>query len=193
MPGRRMGATITDSPMQEPIPGSSDGALSAIGPWGRPLLLASKALALAGGLVFVLLVGMSIVSIVGRKLASAPVPGDVEVLQMCAAFACASFFAYCHLAGGDVKVDFFTARASRRTVQLLDAVGSLLFALVGAALAWRSWVGAMGVKEAGETSIILGWPLWIAQVLMVPGFVLMALAGLYMAGLHLRLALGVRS
>lgn len=177
--------------MQEPIPGGSDAALAALGPLGpvgRPLLLASKAMALAGGLVFVVLVVMSIVSIVGRKLASAPVPGDVEVLQMCAAFACASFFAYCHLAGGDVKVDFFTAKASLRTVHLLDAFGSLLFGLVGAALAWRSWVGAMGVQEAGETSVILGWPVWVAQVLMVPGFVLMALAGAYMAVLHLRRA-----
>lgn len=174
--------------MQEPIPGGSDAALAAIGPLGRPLLLASKALALAGGLVFVVLVVMSIVSIVGRKLASAPLPGDVEVLQMCAAFACASFFAYCHLAGGDVKVDFFTAKASARTVQALDALGSLLFGMVGAALAWRSAVGALGVREAGETSVILGWPVWVAQMLMVPGFVLMALAGLYMAGAHLQRA-----
>lgn len=179
--------------MQEPLPGGADNALAAIGPWGRPLLLASKTLALAGGLVFVGLVVMSIVSIVGRKLASAPLPGDVEVLQMCAAFACASFFAYCHLAGGDVKVDFFTARASRRTVHRLEALGSVLFGVVGAALAWRSWVGAMDVREAGETSVILGWPVWLAQVLMVPGFVLMALAGLYMAGLHLRQASEVRS
>lgn len=174
--------------MQEPIPGGSDAALAAIGPLGRPLLLASKALALAGGLVFVVLVVMSIVSIVGRKLASAPLPGDVEVLQMCAAFACASFFAYCHLAGGDVKVDFFTAKASPRTVQALDALGSLLFGMVGAALAWRSAVGALGVREAGETSVILGWPVWVAQMLMVPGFVLMALAGLYMASVHLQRA-----
>ena len=36
---------------------------------------------------------MSIVSISGRKLFSAPVPGDVEMLQMCAAFASSSFFA----------------------------------------------------------------------------------------------------
>jgi len=173
--------------MNEPTPGAAPAVrLPGFGPLGQVLLAVAKVFALTGGLVFVALVAMSIVSIVGRKLASAPVPGDVEVLQMCAAFACASFFAYCHLICGDVKVDFFTARASARTVHRLDAAGSLLFALVGAALAWRSWVGAMVVREAGETSIILGWPVWIAQVLMVPGFALMALAGLYMIGAHLR-------
>jgi TRAP-type C4-dicarboxylate transport system permease small subunit len=164
------------------------GAPPAFGPAGRVLAAVSRALALAGGAVFLALVAMSVVSIVGRKVSSAPIPGDVEMLQMSAAFACACFFSYCHLVGGDVKVDFFTARLSPAAVHRLDAVGSLLYALVGGALAWRTTVGALGVRAAEETSVILGWPLWIAQALMVPGFVLMALAGLYMAALHWRLA-----
>lgn len=173
--------------MNEPIPGAPVArTLPGFGPLGYRLLALSRALALFGGLVFVLLVAMSIVSIVGRKLASAPVPGDVELLQMSAAFACACFFAYCHLISGDVKVDFFTARASARTVHRLDAVGSLLFGLMGAALAWRGSAGMLAVKASGETSVILGWPVWVAQALMIPGFVLMALAGLYMVGAHLR-------
>ncbi|HET7730381.1 MAG TPA: TRAP transporter small permease [Usitatibacter sp.] len=158
------------------------------GPAGRALAAASRALALAGGAVFLALVAMSVASIVGRKVASAPIPGDVEMLQMSAAFACACFFAHCHLMGGDVKVDFFTARLPRAAVHRMDAAGSLLYALVGAALAWRTAAGALGVRAAEETSVILGWPVWVAQALMVPGFVLMALAGLYMAALHLRIA-----
>jgi len=46
-------------------------------------------------------------------------------------------------------------------------------------------------REVGETSAILGWPVWVAQILMVPGFVLLALAGLYMAMRRLAVALGV--
>lgn len=173
--------------MNEPIPGAPTASiLPGFGPLGYRLLAVSKLLSWAGGLIFVALVVMSIISIVGRKLASAPVPGDVEVLQMSAAFACASFFAYCHLIGGDVKVDFFTARASAGTVRVLDAIGSLLFGLMGLVLAWRSTVAALSVRESGETSIILGWPVWIPQMLMLPGFLLMGLAGLYMVGAHLR-------
>jgi TRAP-type C4-dicarboxylate transport system permease small subunit len=172
--------------MQEPIPGVTDAGPGAeFGPAGKTLLAVSKAAAIAGGLVFVALVVMSIVSIVGRKLASLPVPGDVEVLQMCAAFACAAFFAYCHLTHSDVKVDFFTAKASPATVHRLDAFGSLLFGTVGALLAWRSAAGALVVRASEETSMILGWPLWVAQALMVPGLVLMALAGFYMVVHHL--------
>jgi TRAP-type mannitol/chloroaromatic compound transport system permease small subunit len=144
------------------------------------LLSVSKWFAFAGGVIFTGLVVMSIISIVGRKLFSAPVPGDVEVLQMFAAFASASFFAYCHLMHGDVKVDFFTANIASAKRRFLDAAGSLLVGLVGALLAWRTGVGAMSLKEAGESSAILEVPVWIAQGLMVPSFVLLALAGFYM-------------
>ena len=41
--------------------------------------------------------------------------------------------------------------------------------------------------------MILGLPLWLGQALMVPGFVLLALAGLYRFGWHLRLAARERS
>jgi len=159
------------------------------GPAGRALLAASKYLAIAGGLVFVGIVIMSIVSITGRKIAASPVPGDVEMLQMCAAFAASAFFAYCHLINGDVKVDFFTHNMAPRKVHAMDAFGSLLVALFAALIAWRTAVGAIAIKDVGETSAILGWPVWIAQILMVPGFVMLAAAGAYTCALHLRRAM----
>ena len=179
--------------MQEPIPGDGGASpISSFGPYGRVLLNTSKAAAIAGGLVFVALVAMSIVSIVGRKLFSTPVPGDVELLQVCSAFDASAFFAYCHLNGGDVKVDFFTHNMAASKIHFLDAIGSLLVGLFGALIAWRATAGALSIKEAGETTMILGWPLWIGQILMVPGFVLLALAGLYMASWHWRARRGLR-
>ncbi|HEX7386220.1 MAG TPA: TRAP transporter small permease [Castellaniella sp.] len=158
------------------------------GPAGRLLMGVSKFYAAVGGLAFVALVIMSLISIVGRKLFAAPVPGDMEILMMVAATASATFFAYCHLDGGDVKIDFFTAHAGPRVVHGLDALGSLLVGLFGLLVAWRSWVGAMSLMDSGETSTVLGWPVWLAQAGMVPGFVLMGLAGLYMSFLHLQAA-----
>lgn len=173
--------------LHEPA-GSSSAIGPAFSPAGRALLAAAKQLAIAGGLVFVGLVAMSLVSIVGRKLFSWPVPGDVEMLQMCAAFASASFFAWCHLVNGDVKVDFFTHNLPPRAVAGLDAFGSLLVGLFGALLAWRTAAGALALREVGETSAVLGWPVWIPQALMVPGFALLAAAGFYMCLLRLRMA-----
>lgn len=183
----KVAGAVEKNTMQETTP-TGDASVSPhdFSAYGRALFATCRWLALLGGAMFLLLVAMSIVSIVGRKLFSAPVPGDVEILQMAAAFASASFFAYCHLNGGDVKVDFFTARASSKTLHRLDALGSGLVGLFGTVVTWRAFEGALSIRAAGETSMILGWPLWIAQILMVPGFVLLALAGFYMAVLHLR-------
>ena len=175
---------------EEPIQYTPFAVTDAYGPGGRALLKLTKLVAIAGGLIFVGLVGMSIVSIVGRKLFGFVVPGDVEVLQMGAACAAAAFFAYCHMIHGDVKVDFFTHNLAPRRVALLDALSSLLVGLFGALIAWRTAVGAVSLKEVHETSAILGWPVWLAQALMVPSFVLMAIAGFYMCGHLLRLAAG---
>jgi TRAP-type C4-dicarboxylate transport system permease small subunit len=162
------------------------------GPLGRALLLASKVMAIAGGLVFVALVVMSIVSITGRKLFSAPVPGDVELLQICAAVASSTFFAYCHLVGGDVKVDFFTQNLRPAVVQWLDAVGSMLVGVFGALLAWRTAAATVTLRLSGEETMILGLPQWWGPALMVPGFVLLALVGFYMAGRRLMAAASAR-
>ncbi|MBV6274096.1 TRAP transporter small permease [Alcaligenaceae bacterium CGII-47] len=156
------------------------------GPIGHMLLGVSKLWSVIGGLAFVGLVGMSLVSIIGRKLYSLPVPGDMEVLQMVAASASACFFGYCHLRGGDVKVDFFTHNLGPRVTLLLDAFGSLGVGLMGALLAWRTLVGALSLREAGETSPILEWPIWVAELVMVPGFILLALAGFYMVFVSIR-------
>lgn len=172
--------------MQEAITFETAPMHADFGPWGRLLLRVNQVAAVAGGLVFVGLVLMTLASIVGRKLWSTPVPGDVELLQVCSAFASSAFFAYCHMNGGDVKVDFFTHRWAPAKVHFLDAAGSLLVGLFGSVIAWRVLAGALSVKEAGETTMILGWPLWIGQILMVPGFVLLGAAGFYMARLHWR-------
>jgi TRAP-type C4-dicarboxylate transport system permease small subunit len=169
----------------------ADNAGSAIsfGPFGRMLIAASKAGAMIGGTIFVALVAMSIVSIGGRKLFSAPVPGDVELLQLFAAIGASTFFAWCHLVGGDVKVDFFTQRLRPSAIHLLDAAGSFLVGSFGALIAWRTGAGALTVKLSGEETMILGLPQWWGPALMVPGFVLLALAGFYMAERHVSAAM----
>ena len=54
--------------MQKPLLINPVDPASGFGPGGRKLLAACKYLAIAGGLVFVGLVVMSIVSITGRKI-----------------------------------------------------------------------------------------------------------------------------
>ena len=74
----------------------------------------------------------------------------------------------------------------------LDCVGSLLVGAFGALIAWRTGAGALSLCASGETTMILGLPVWLGQALMVPGFALLALVGLYRAAWHARSDQGSR-
>jgi TRAP-type C4-dicarboxylate transport system permease small subunit len=141
-----------------------------------------KALALAGGAILAALTLMSVASIGGR-LAGRPIQGDFELVQMGCAVAIAFFLPYCQLKRANIIVDFFTVRAPARARRALDAAGSFLLAAAMALLAWRTGAGTLAMKAGGETSMIMGVPLWYAYAAMTPGFALAALAGLYTARL----------
>lgn len=155
-----------------------------LGPWGKRLHWLTQAFAVIGGLGFIALVLMSLVSIIGRKIASAPIPGDIEIMQMGGAAAAAAMLPFCEMDRHHLRVDFFTTRLSLSARQRLDAVSHLLLALVAAVVAWRTAVGAASLKEAGESSMMLMWPVWTVVAALVPSFVLLAAAGLYNAGAY---------
>ena len=143
------------------------------GPLGEMLYEVTRIFALIGGLGFIALV---------------PVPGDIEVMQMGTAIASAAMLAYCEMERHHLRVDFFTASVSPKTREVLDAISHLLLALVAALIAWRTAVSAVSIKEAGETSMILAWPVWMVVAAIVPSFILLAVAGLYNAITHWQLA-----
>ena len=169
--------------MQEPDVLDTESSPSH-GPWGLRLYRLTRFFALAGGAVFIVLVVMSLISIIGRKLASMPVPGDIEVMQMGTAVASAAMLAYCEMERHHLRVDFFTTSVSEQVREVLDAVSHILLALFAALIAWRTGAAALSLREAGETSMILAWPVWIVVAGLVPSLVLLALAGAYNAVLH---------
>lgn len=151
------------------------------GLWGMRLLAVTRAFAMVGGTLFVGLLLMSLVSIIGRKLFSLPVPGDLEVMQMGGAVAVGTFFPYCQMADGHVKVDFFTTWLPSRTRAALDAIAALLLCAVVSLITWRTAEATITSMQSGEISFMLSWPVWITIALLVPSLALFALTGLYMA------------
>jgi TRAP-type C4-dicarboxylate transport system permease small subunit len=141
----------------------------------------ARAFAFGGGAILVALTGMSVASITGRALLGRPVPGDFELVQVGCGAAIAAFLPYCQLRRGNIIVDFFTARAAPRVQHTLDALGALLVALVMAALAWRTAVGMVAVRAAGEVSMIVGFPIWVGYAAIVPSLVLAVAAALVTA------------
>ena len=167
--------------MQEP--GVLDDAgvsyAQSLGPWGRRLHAFTRWFAIAGGIGFVGLVMMSLLSIIGRKIAATPVPGDIEIMQMGTAIASAAMLAFCEMERQHLRVDFFTAKLSEKIRRVLDALSHLVLAVVALVIAWRTGLSALSLNEAGETSVILGWPVWVVVAGLVPSFMLLAIAGLY--------------
>jgi TRAP-type C4-dicarboxylate transport system permease small subunit len=140
--------------------------------------------ALVGSAVAVLTGVMTVDSVVGRALFTAPVQGDVELTQFGIALAISLGLPWCQLRGANIIVDFFTQKSSPRTQRWLDGMGALLLAVMCALLAWRTAVGAVAVKQAGEQSMILELPMWWAYASLAPGLLLTACIALWQALHH---------
>jgi TRAP-type C4-dicarboxylate transport system permease small subunit len=137
--------------------------------------------ALLGGAVLTAIALMSVASIVLRSVGMQPIQGDFELVQVGLAICVTLLLPWCELQGGNITVDFFTARMRKGWRRLLDAAGCALFALIIALVAWRTVAGAAALKAAGETTMLLGVPLWIGYASMTPGLVLTAVGALYRA------------
>ena len=153
--------------------------------YGGVLERVTLGFAIAGGLVFVGLIGMSLVSIVGRKLASSPIQGDIELMQMGAAVGTAAFLPLCTLRDQHIKVDALTGGLPSAGRSLLDAIAQLLLFAVASLMAWRTTLAAIDTHSAGEMSSLLLIPQWIPIAMLVPSLLLFALC----AAFRLRLSI----
>lgn len=148
------------------------------------LIMAGKAMAISGGVLFIALIAMSLVSIIGRKLGFGSVNGDIELMQAGTAVAATAFLPYCTLLGEHIKVDFFTENMRDSLKRPIDGVAEVLFAIVSSILAWRTVLSAIATYESEEVTTLVSLPLWIPTALLVPGLVLMAVCAIYRAYAH---------
>jgi TRAP-type C4-dicarboxylate transport system permease small subunit len=131
---------------------------------GRALQRLATGIALLGGLVLFALTLLTVISVLGRALFSAPIPGDFELVELGMAVAIFAFLPYCQIVRGNVIVDLFTSRTSLRTRALLDSVGNLLFTAIAALLTWRVAVGGLEIRSYHETTMVLQVPVWWGYV-----------------------------
>lgn len=147
----------------------------------RTLRQLSLLFAVLGGAVACAVAAMTVSSIVMRATVSRPIAGDVELTQFGIALAISLCLPWAQLHGANIIVDFFTQALPERATRRLDAIGALLLAAMCALLSWRTSVGALAVREAGETSMILDLPMWWTYASLAPGLALSALVALVQA------------
>lgn len=159
---------------------STDDHLRA-GGIGRLLHVLCDICAVIGGVVLIAMAGMTVFSVVGRTFFSSPILGDIELVQLGLAVCVATFLPYTQFRSANIIVDFFTTKARQSTQRRMDALGALLYAGCTALIAWRVYAGAVMSYENQEASMLMNLPLWVPYALMVPGFVLCTVVGLYQA------------
>lgn len=147
-------------------------------PLDRRLTQLCDACAAIGGLILIAIASMTVVSVVGRAFFSSPILGDVELVQLGCAVVVSCFLPYAQFRRANIIVDFFTTQASAGTQRRMDAVGTLLYTGVMVLVCWRVGAGGVAIHEAQEKSMLMGLPLWVPYLLMLPGLALCVLIGL---------------
>ena len=145
-----------------------------VGAAGRFLHGACRVSGFAGGGVLLGLILLTVASIVLREVTGRPIPGDFELVEIGCAIAMFAFLPYCQLVGGNVLVEFVTARAPAKLRSWLDAASNLTYTAIAALLTWRLALGGHDIFAYSETTMVLGMPVWWAFIPIVPSVALLA-------------------
>ena len=141
----------------------SDGAAASARPAdaaGRILHDAARWLAVAGGFMLCALAALTTISVSGRSVLSAPVPGDFELVAIGTGLAVFAFLPWCQMTRGNVLVDFFMAGAPPRVRILCDLAGNLFYLVIGSILTWRMILGGVDMYDYAEKSMTINFPRW---------------------------------
>ncbi|MDE0530435.1 MAG: TRAP transporter small permease [Albidovulum sp.] len=144
------------------------------------------AVAMAGGILLTAVMGMTVVSVFGRYVLDAPIPGDYELTELACGVAVFAFFPYCHAKNGNIVVGFVTGRMHPRYKAALDALHNIVFAIVACLITWRLFVGAVQKLADGETTMFLGAPLYLAYFPALAGAGLLVAVCVLKACCHLQ-------
>lgn len=158
------------SPFPAPSPPPNDRSLSAR--LTAVIERTSYVFAIAGGVLLLSIVVLTVVSVIGRYVFNTPIAGDYELTELACAVVVFAFFPYCHQTSANIVVDFFTVRLRNREKALLDSIHGLAFTVMAGLITWRLFVGGLNKFEDNETTLYLGIPVcwayfiaWTATVL----------------------------
>jgi len=135
----------------------------------------TRALALVGGGFLLVATAITLVSVIGRYGFGQPVPGDYELVEITCAVGVFLFFPYTHAVNGNITAEFFTAGLSKRSRLALEVGSDVVFTFVALVLTWRLSAGLLEKFATGETTILIGIPLWWAYSVAVPSMFLLAI------------------
>lgn len=129
-----------------------------------------------GASALALLVAVTAYDVVAGKLAGKPLAGTYELAAILAGISIFAFFPYAQIKRAHVTVDLFMKYAGNRLNGLVMALSSLAFLILALFLVWRMTLGGIDIWRYGETTPILGLPLWWPYPIVLLSLLLWALS-----------------
>ncbi|MEO0403226.1 MAG: TRAP transporter small permease [Pseudomonadota bacterium] len=160
----------------------------------------ARASAMIGGLVLLVLIVLTTLSIIGRELSKLgyrladsgfgqaliasgvdEIKGTYELTEAGVAFAIFAFFPVCQFYGNHATVDVFTSALPRRPLGWLRAFWEVVLALVIVFISLRLYDGMLRYLGNGETTFFLEFPVWWAYAASVGAATIASLTAVYCA------------
>jgi TRAP-type C4-dicarboxylate transport system permease small subunit len=145
----------------------------------KVLELLARLSAIAAGAILALVTLLTCATIIGRETIGATVPGDFELVALATGAVVGLFMPLCQLHRNNIVIDFFTVRMPKKVNSGLDRMGAFLLSITFFLLSWRAGLGGYDSWSNHSTTMLLGFPEWIAYLTMVPSFFLTAVIALY--------------
>ena len=147
----------------------------------RRLLVLERSFALLSGCAVALLVLLAVVSVGGRKLFNAPLPGYVDWIEQVMPLIAFLGLSYTQRNDGHIRMDMLTRKLSGRTLWTMEAFATFAMLLLTLSLVWGT--GAHFLRSldfasplwSRDSSIDIALPLWPAKLLVPVAFSVLAL------------------
>lgn len=162
-------------------------------PLGRTVNFLAMTMALAGGIALLVLVGMVVVSVIGRAFIWAglrPIYGDYEIAETIVGFAIFAFLPWAHLKRGNAIVSLITDRFSAAVNRWILVITDIMMLAAAAFIAWRLYYGMLDRFQYGETTLLLRLSMGWAYATGFVGALTFVVITVYVLGRSLTAALG---
>lgn len=142
---------------------------------------AARAFALIGGVMLLLLVVMTILSVIGRGINAyglGPIPGDFELVEFGSALVIFWILPWAQVRHGHVAVDVLARHFPPKLNRIIAMISQVLIAVMAVFIARQLTLGFFDKLHYGEMSFILMMPVWWGYAAVLPGVYLWVLTAL---------------
>jgi len=136
--------------------------------YDRRLVWIARSMTAIGAALLSVIMFLSIADITGRNLFNKPIEGTYEIVSLMVVAVGVLGLGYCQLVKGNINIDIFTKRLSKRWQAIMNSISYTIAIGVCIIIAWqvllRAWDYAH--RQLGGETVTLGIPFWPFMLLM---------------------------